>query len=532
MYKVIIVEDEKTIRDALCTFIDWESLGFRVTASFDNGEDALHYIVNEQPDCVLTDIRMPGMDGLEMIESVRALGMNIHFVILSGFDDFAYAKTAIRHKVFEYQVKPIDLHALAETFGRLNEELSRNVSERKVLQEADHLKREQTLNNWVKGLISPSQAAQILGLADVHSEKMGFALARIQISISHEDQGKWSKGLLKMAIGNILSEVMATSKGGETFVFDDDIDTLAVLMMNLADIEGLRKKMKEFATHVNSYLKQQINIGISTVLYDVNNAPQGYEEAGLQLLVRQLTGNDPAIPYLSMPNHRYFHEYGFQESEKSEMVECLVEEHYDHFIQQLSRKIDAIQAKATYQNEIVKVLFIQILQLIAEMESTSAFSAWLNEMVKDKSLLEWEEFHSYTDFKNSFCHLLELGFGLLQEKTGSQRRIIKKVKDYVKEHYGEDITLSSISEYVYLNPSYFSRVFKEETGDTFMQFLTRMRMQCAKEFLKESQYKVYEVSEMVGYNDYKSFSKAFKKMEGITPNEYRSGKDVKKNDKM
>lgn len=528
MYNLIIVEDEHNIREAIFRFVKWEELGFHVAGLFTNGEEALEHVKQHRVNAILTDIRMPVMDGLELIKSVHEYNPDIKAVVLSGYDEFSYAQQSIRFGVFDYILKPVKFNVLSETLTRLREMMDRERSHIRMLDEAYRVSKEQFLNHVVKGFFETEEdiyiRAEELG---IEIKSGSYCVVRIEIDAFYEENAFRDRALLKFSIRNILEEVVDKYSTG--FVFSNDVPELCVLLVNAEDLEQVAVIFNEFREHILKFIGHEVTVSISSVYRNISLCRMAIEEAGKGLekvysdsgsrIIRPKPGETREDPTTLLG-----------ERIAEEIVSCL--NHGD--AEGLRRLILNKQAELKGQAPDIwnaAAFHTALLQLL---------SRYLKNVGKDMrsvikgSGIQWKDAAACNSPDESFELILSVYTAVMKSGAGSQgneRRIVEKIKEYIKEHYNEEINLNRIAKHVYMNPSYISRLFKTCTGQNFIDFLTAVRMEKAMELLKNPGVRIYEVSGVVGYTNYRHFTEVFKKYTGLTAVEYREGRsEVKTTD--
>ncbi|WP_163194307.1 response regulator transcription factor [Clostridium thermarum] len=349
MIKLLIVDDEKMIREGLVNTMPWKEMGIEVVGSAGNGLTALEIVREKKPHIVLTDIRMPKMNGIELLQSIRKEGYKIKVVILSGYDEFAYAQQAIRHGAEDYILKPVNAEELQKVIKRLENELKGEINE---------------------------------------------DLSHIQL---RKD--------IEVEIEKYVAAVQGRDKATAISILDAITENLTLQKVSTEQIHRLYFEIVESVIHA-------------------------MEKSGLKI-------ND--------------------------------------------------ELREEYLNS-----FIELLNFTKQQE----LKTWIN------------------DFTENLV-------GFAEDKKGdSYRLVIKKAVEYMEEHFNEKLSVQKVAEVVYLSPNYFSHIFKKIKKESFTDYLNRIRIEKAKELLSKHLYKVYEVSDMVGYSDYKYFSSVFKKLVGVSPTQY------------
>lgn len=523
MYQVLIADDEKIIRMGLSGIIDWNSEGFSVSGQAANGRDALDYILTNQPDVVLIDIRMPLMTGLDVIRQARENGFKGRVIVLSGFSDFEYAKTAISYGVLAYLTKPVDKEALLQGLRKAKSELD----EEKRQKHSKDSFLSKTRKSLLRGFL--------LGELDLREEEIR------DLSLTHssyqvlfcEDYAKDKKGSYRLA--DILRVANPNERELESITIDDR-DVL--LLKGHHPIERLKTLLGKYENELppedNSPL-DQVFIACGSVVEHVGDIPRSYQEALLLLEHRFFAYRgqhamvyDPSV--YPAPDYDTEQEM-LSENEKKEITEHFVSEYTERLInllQVFNRKqiAETLHEMELYLQQSCPLSVDDQKKLLMDL----AFS------IKDKLLRLYNQteipFRSGVEvvefFRNShFLYELILffteQFDHIMTALGytSRDNIIDDVISYIDHNYSTNITLETIAPLFGYNSSYLGKIFSRKMGQNFNTYLDILRVEKAKDILATTKAPVYRVAEMVGYRNVDYFHIKFKKYTGSSPAEYR-----------
>lgn len=433
MYKLIIVDDEREIREGLAS-IPWDAMGIESTGLFAHGLDALQYISEHPVDIVLTDIRMPFMDGLELMDHLHRNYPYIKVVVLSGYNDFEYAKKALQSGAADYLLKPTVFSALTETFDRLvnmlnvnkQEEYRKSVLERKEVL-LSKLLREEFLQRLFQFPLSPDEIEQGCSEGELLLEGQEFTVAVIQLDrVREKDQVLSAKelGLITFSLENILQDLWDNYGYGYHLV-DKKNATCYLLLKQQLSVEPF-SHMKEQLMRFRGLFKSTISVCVGPSVTQLDKLWQSAHSALIRL--SNVAQNDQFVVI----------------KEQDMDVEWPAEP-----------------------------VAIPVNELVGERQGQ-----------KKESL------------------------------------ILTQAKQFIHENFNRSITLKETANQLYITPGHLSALFRE-SGETFLQCLTKYRMNKAMELLSDARYKVYEIVELVGYSDASYFTEVFKKHTGQTPLEFR-----------
>ena len=546
MVKVYLVEDEIIIRQSIKNSIDWEKEGYEFVGDASDGELALPVILKEKPDILITDIRMPFMDGLELSRMVKAELPDIKIVILSGYDDFEYAKQAIKIGVAEYLLKPVSSAVLLEHLSEIAEKVRderEDLALKKVyyqeMQENEELIKMKFLGELISGKLSLADAME--KGKRFHMNLSGPFYRIILFKFIQEDhvQAEQSEALAEAyeAVGNYVDGLK------DAFRFQRGVEGWAFLLTSVEEdmeaqterfIEGLKEVIAPFEAltwfgGIGSEAARLRELRYSFREADKAFAGRFVQEPNQIISVDQLN-------YEQLDNEFDANIFGeinqfdqiitrFLSSGSREEVESFVgalftEISEDHFRSLMIRQYIIMDIYATV------LAFCKKLRKDTGADGEAAGqmeSLRENEEILKRAVLTAESVDDIKDYIGTLLdHVIEL------RNTLSGRRysdIIRTARKRIEQDYmSEDISLNTVAAEVCMSPSYFSSVFSKEMGKTFIEYLTEVRMEKAKQYLVCSSMKTSEISYEVGYKDPHYFSYIFKKTQGCTPKEYRAAR--------
>ena len=546
MVKVYLVEDEIIIRQSIKNSIDWEKEGYEFVGDASDGELALPVILKEKPDILITDIRMPFMDGLELSRMVKAELPDIKIVILSGYDDFEYAKQAIKIGVAEYLLKPVSSAVLLEHLSEIAEKVRderEDLALKKVyyqeMQENEELIKMKFLGELISGKLSLAEAME--KGKRFHMNLGGPFYRIILFKFIQEDRVKagQSEDLARAyaAVGNYvdgLKDVFRFQRGVEGWAFlltsvEEDMEAQTERF-----IEGLKEVIAPFEAltwfgGIGSEAARLRELRYSFREADKAFAGRFVQKPNQIISVEQLNFEQQDNEF----DANIFGEINqfdqiitrFLSSGSLEEVESFVgalftEISEDHFRSLMIRQYIIMNIYATV------LTFCKKLRKDAGVDGEAAGqmeSLRENEEILKRAVSTAE---SVDDIKAYIGTLLDHAIELRNTVSGRRYSdIIQTAKKRIEQDYmSEDISLNSVAAEVCMSPSYFSSVFSKEMGKTFIEYLTEVRMEKAKQYLACSSMKTSEISYEVGYKDPHYFSYIFKKTQGCTPKEYRAAR--------
>ncbi len=531
MFKLMIVDDELLMRMGIRSMVDWEKHGFVLAGEASNGKEALDLALKVRPDLIITDIKMPLMDGLQLIREASGKLSSCKYVILSYFNEFRYAKEALQLGAVDYLIKneitPAGLIELLEVIRQRlledndkvrsgNKELSPGYSE-----SLSHLK-ENLFKDMISGLLDTSKALTKAEQLHVRVRSDELRVIKFRMDTFERVRKKYvekDEKLLRFSVLNILEE-MIPRKWDKEIVIESSSDYL--LMINSVRTDSARTEIENLCGLIQQAMRDFMNltfsVGVSSVVQDLRCLRTACREADYALRSRFFLGTGRILFFENIGSETGLKETKFLRSEewKSEFRNALdshKEEKLISNMNEIRRKLASLQAN---EREI-RESYIWLTEIIShELSYEFRFQLPQAEMLPYEAVLAaetWDEVHSIV---LSYARQYIDGDHPLPERSYADL-----AADLIHRDYAEEISLLSIANQINVNPSYLSRVFKQEKGENFVSYLTRVRMERAKSFLESRKYKVSEVADKVGYHNYPYFSKIFKKVVGMSPEEYR-----------
>jgi two-component system response regulator YesN len=521
--RIMVVEDEDLLRQGLINMIERMKLPCSVVASSADGEDALEQLAYIGIDLIITDIRMPKMDGLQLLGEVSVLYPEIRSIILSGYDDFEYAKKAMKLNCQDYLLKPFIYSELYELLDKISKDISSAqakilvaLRQKGIINQNQYFIRHEFLRNFIHRSRQPQidilieEAAQI-GIA---LRETSYFVVVIQFEDKQRLQHNYEKNdwtLMKYAVHNVIEEMMGYSP-----CFYDEEELLIVLSDDVKELHHLLTICSDIQMKINELFKLGISIGVSNI-QELANISTGYKEAKKTLKYRLISDSNIILSFQNVsafngvPIKSLLEPLAYLfELDDAEIVQKRLKEWYERLTNE-KLSWDSIVA---IEKEL-KVVFPALLTHFVKKLGDESLSAQLGTEI---DIIEYSD-SFYTRMHPIMKMLTEISShskkGKIESHTSDQ------VMTYMKEHFRGNITLTSIAEHIYMNPAYLSVMFKRKTGKSIIEVLTEIRMEEAKRLLLDSDYKTYQIAEMIGYNDAAYFSNAFKKFHAVSPQDFR-----------
>lgn len=491
MYKLLIIDDEKLMRQGLVDYIDWAELSIEIIGTAKNGEEALILIEDKSPDIILSDIRMPRLNGIELIKKLRLLNLNTQVIFISAYSEFSYAQSALKWGAFDYLLKPIEEDVLYQCI--------QNCIEKKL----------QTSSTPTEDFNEIRWATLEKHLFEYILNTKPFANEALLLSqqLLGTDFFKQPNYLLT--------------------VYSSAIDALPKVSSLLASIPELKFCSVKLSKHLHLFLL--------SILPDEGEPASALLKEQLPLLVHDFCIKNFTLDVLPLQ----FHKAQLQLLVNQKLLTCIPS--YKS-IPCLDRRVIS-DAMSDFNKETLTSLLQQQLQVLIEREVFLDLDKLQYELKLFLSIVYDELEHIYghltdslstgqmqilskiTDYNNFFEMIacVDQTFGLLTEELlqfFTSNQIVSLSLQYIHKNYFAPITLYDVAEHIHVSSSYLSKLFKHTTGDTFSNYLITYRIKKSQKLLAERELKIYEISARVGYPDVVQFTKMFKKVAGVSPSKW------------
>lgn len=535
--KVFLVEDEMVIRRGIKNSIDWEKEGYIFCGEASDGELAYPMIIKEKPDILITDIRMPFMDGLELCKLVKKELPNIKILILSGYDEFDYAKEAIRLGVTEYLLKPISSGKLLEALNGVSESIRREKEDKDLVRKYMEEMRENTehekqkfFEQMIAGNLSMADALETGKKYEMNLSAGMYNLLLFRFTLGEENRKS----------GELLGEAeyaieKLTERLEYVFEFQRGVEGWAFLLM-ADNEEQMSERVKELSKDLEEIMKNYSTIayfgGIGQPVARLRELEESFREAERALAARftmelnriisvediRMAQNVDTLDDIEITS--------FGEIEKTRtMLEKFLnngaEDEIDEFVDVYINELPEENLKSVLMRQyIIMDAYIVMMSFCEKIEGIEGEMQAQSEELKNSM----KTIQTLEEIKNYIRMLLKKIIGVRDTISGRRYSdIIEIAKDQIRKTYmSDEISLNTIAAEVGMSPSYFSSIFSKEMGKTFVGYLTEIRMDRAKELLMCSLMKTSEIGYEVGYKDPHYFSYIFKKTQNCTPKEFRA----------
>lgn len=528
LYNILLVDDEADVLRAMKKKIDWEAMGFCLAGTAENGQEALEMAEQLHIDVVMTDIKMPYMDGLTLCKKLKESYRNMKVVIYSGFDDFEYAREAVHLEAEEYLLKPISSKDMEKVLTKLKKKLDEEFDEHRNMnklfeyyQKSLPAMQEQLVMGILEGKVTGDRAQNMLAAYEMDFDSPYYVVSMIYADANPKEMQGKSIQLLNISLKDMAQDYLnermrfySTSYLGEVIV---------IFMLN-----G-REEMEKVLYHLDQICKMGIRVlkvpvtaAVGQACSHVDYLTTSYQEARNAMEYRTIMGSSQVL-YIhdiepSPKDAVSFLEYDFQNLVRA--VKLGDRGETDGAIRQF---MESIKSFSITPNQYQLIC----MELLTELMKIGRSYKLKTKQIFGENDIPWQELYKHISVDELEGWLREvctnLRHTLRHERTDSTMKLTEQAKAYIEAHYMEnDLSAETLCRYLNVSAAYFSTIFKKEVGLSFVAYLTKIRLEHAVELLRTTEDKTYVIAEQVGYTEPNYFSYVFKKQYGISPSRYRA----------
>lgn len=526
-YKVVLVDDEEEVIDVIERKIHWDMLGFDVVGSANNGVKALELVEKLQPDVVITDIKMPYMDGLELSRRLNNDYQNIHIIIFTGFDEFEYAKEAVHLEIEEYMLKPINALELSDCLKRLKNTLDKEREEKLNVEKLANyfnaslpVLQTNLFVSLIEGRVSEADYEKFLSAYQIDMTGPLYCCAVFHTSEHHVPEGM-NPLLLSMSVEREIKDRIADTWKCKVFTYLGN----TVLIIEIASEDAMAEltdACDRFCRWAYRVMGAVVTAGIGRVCDNLLNINNSYEGAREAVSYRVLYGTQRAINIAEVAPKEQKVAIQYEDANMHELIKAIylgkreaIEKAVHDEIEKLHRSAQTMNRYKLTLMEMVGTFYRFCANNFIDFDNFSGGISNPYEKVPEmdeSTLTTW---------------LIDTSMAISDElknaRNNTSRRMVTDAQNMVVDRYMEpDLSLDTVCSALGVSNSYFSSVFKKETGKSFITYLTDYRMDHAANLILETNEKSYKIAEQVGYQDANYFSYVFKKRFGMSPSKYRT----------
>lgn len=501
MYSLLLVDDESLELETLESYFDWSSFGIKVVATAKNGRDGLNKALEYKPEIIITDIKMPIMDGIEFSRKLREKDPDVKLIFLSGYNEVDYLKNALDVRAANYLLKPIDMNELKKVLSRVKEEIDK-----------DKFSLEIFVNNYFKVLLYEEDSKKIHTLINsIGSLNIDNILNSLYYIIT-----VYSKDYI---ISYLKEYVYYIDKFAQIIVENN----IYIIIINTYKLDNMTSY--EFVNFLKEYIHSNINCRIGIVYcedrLDLNQVKSVFKRLSfIEDIIFYMGKNSIAniSDYFKSPNILSSDSYLIEKkltnaifSYSKEFVYEVIDNYIELIIEKKYAKIFVLEKTFNLLIFICDDFLKQNIQFSTKLYDKDDLWA---------KLIDCEDINDVKEIILSYVE--EIIDHIIKKKTDKNQYVVDRCIAYVENNFHKAITLDDLSKEIYLSPNYIRTIFKEKTGETFLEYLTNFRLIKANKLLKDKSLKVHEISNMVGYENTSYFCSIFQKKFGASPNDYRN----------
>jgi two-component system response regulator YesN len=518
MYNVLIADDELEVREGLKLKVDWQGMGFAISGEAANGIEAEELLKAGHFDLLITDMNMPVMDGVQLLDICRSHNPSIQIMIITGYEDFHYARAGVRSQAMDYLLKPVTRDELKTTLNKIKETLD---NKKKVHGDSEMMQwrlsqyykemKQRFLLDLVRGHRLPSSSLperlRLFHLESWQDHSVCFITAGMRDSDIQTASGERVPEKLHLAF-KLLCHELAQSYPDNVQVFHDGAHPG---IMHFITLDGIQHEFaQQITAQTRSVITMDVQVGLGLPVSGLERWKDGYIHS---LLAWNSAGRKGAQDRVPVVDHSPL----LPEETNRMLHRCLIRGELDSFRNVIQKELtDSFRIstsrmiRSLFQiSLLMESIAIEFNQPPFEQESTCISPEWVL-WLKTPDQAELLLMHWAEDFVNQ-----------QQPSEVGEATVIESAKRYIEENYMLELTLTSLAEQYNYYPTYFSEMFKEAAGVSFIQYVTEVRMKHAFRLLKETQLTVWDVTELTGFRSPSYFSSKFKKMFHMSPSDYR-----------
>ncbi len=535
MYKILIVDDEDIVRKGIRKKLDWKSLGFEVIGEAENGREALAIAQEQWPDVILTDIKMPHMDGIELTKIINERMPDTQMIILTGYEEFEYAQKSVKLGVLDYVLKPISPKELTAVIVKIKNILDRKENSEKEIEALKKqvkmsmpILRDRFLNDLISMPMEVNEIADKMKFHAVDLPGKRFCCCVVELDdyrIITENYTENEKQLLKFTLLNTINKITVKYENIITFIagynyitllFGVSLDSLSVISAQISDT------CEELLNATEQSMNRTISIGVGRLYDSADKLRLSFKEACDALGYKFLLGKKNII-FASdvLCEQRPYNEYPFEIEQQ--LLSAVRLGNPDEIDVKLNDFSGAVLQYSNISRDYIQLIYNQLLNAVLKM--IQEIGVDIKEIYSDgyRPHYEISKIDTLEDTSNWMKEFLNsVSLYITSERDHYYKLMVEKARRYMEQNFSDsDISLSDVSSFVNVSSCYFSVIFKKEIGETFQEYMIKLRINRAKELLRTTDKKSYEIAEMIGYSDPHYFGVSFKKYVGVTPIEYR-----------
>ncbi|MDF2645527.1 MAG: two component transcriptional regulator, AraC family [Paenibacillus sp.] len=538
MYRLLLIDDEVSTRTGLRDFFDWSSYGIEVVGEAADGVSGLELALSLKPDIVLTDVKMPKMNGIELAKRLREHDEDVKIVFISGYDDVDYLKSALQMDAIDYIFKPIERKEISavfekvvkiadfekqqqDLFHRLNAKLQMSMP---LLREKFFLR---LLEEGIRNTAELERQIEFLELAlPLEAVYCAIAINIDEQEIMLESLSQREVELTSFSIQNICQEIVSRYMQGYVFEYRKGVFAILLCMQDETGKDTLFEMLSDVKMKLDDFLHKlaniSVSIGVGTSVQKLGEVSVSYAHAEDALHQKLFLGKNQLIlvDQLETPGEWDYRSVRRRVDKLSSLLkaadEAMILDYMDCLFGELSQNR---RVTTKFCRTICLDLILVTTQFLLEIDVLNEELESSEEAVREKIT----KLETIQDMNSEVKSYIQLACRFIAEKKNKKsRNVIERIKSVIESRFSENLTISEISKEVHLTTTYVCLIFKQETGFTLNDYITKIRMERAIELLKNPTNKLHDICYAIGYTEPGYLSKMFKKYTGLSPSEYRN----------
>lgn len=522
-YKIMLVDDEPAIIEGLRHLIDWDEYGIQIVQTALNGIAALNAFEKHRVDIVITDIRMPKLDGIGLIHRIRQLDPDTKHIILSGYDDFSYTKESIKLGIENYLLKPINEDELSSTLISTIEKINRERGKQAARTQDMNIIRENILNRWVLGRIQDRELkehADLIGLQLFESKYLFAAVRVIQSDIKNSlvlTSGSDWQALNQKVEETCLRHI---PEGSRNLVFHDyDGDLIIPFWGNGTDFssKAVHETLKKI---LSSFSESKVMISLGSLVSHPSDIMKGYLNAKRMLFFTMISAGSTFIDYTDFVS-KTADRHDAYKIDLAPLKHFIMAEEKGSAFGFIHDLYEKLVKRPLVSPAFLRDITIEILYNILYMTNTDAVKDHYIQTNQEGFFNKIYFIGQMEELVEYVCHVIGEVMDYLSEKGSGIHPLVARLIRYVRDNCEKDISLKAMSHLFNVNTAYLGQLFMNETGEVFSNYLNRVRIEKAMQLLKTTNINAKEVSGKVGFTNPSYFYSVFKKITGMSSSEYK-----------
>lgn len=522
MYKVFLVDDESIILEGLRHIINWRDYELEIVGQSTSGTDALSFLKTKNVDILITDIKMPQMDGLTLINEVKKKSPGTKFIVLSGYNEFDFVKKGIILGIENYLLKPINVEELKSTLKNTIKKIKSSFYMELNYNENFNTLKNNILYRWVTGCIDHIELKNRSELLHMNIECSFYTVCIVKAAFRSDFNGDSSD---IPPFSTIYSRIYSITFQKDFYICFDSLEKNFILLYGTdspdSDVEFLNSKLSDLIKDLNDISGLDVFITVGEFEKGFANVYKSFSQAKNMQEYRLLNAAGSKIYFYSCPNNDSFEEKSHYKADYNLFTKLLLSKNKEG----VNDFIDSVFCNL---QKCPKITPSDIHNYCIEMIIHINKTVWNFEYANIQKENDYKEIfisllnlHTLDQLKSFIKNIAENALNCLISDNEHLSPVIRQVMNYINSNYAQELSLKTLSHKLNINPAYLGQLFQKETGQPFNEYINYFRMEKAKQLLLNTNLTATEISKKIGFNDPNYFFRLFKKKMGIPPSELR-----------